>query len=581
MALHNCNEAETKLPAETDEVEQFKKQITLSSIFSYIGTYTSSAVVHFGRFIKRPVFACGRWFKSFFMGFWQRAGRFAERVANGFGSPFRSIHNLHQELKEIEGVGAKGQRTKQVLAHQVHSGRVTFGKFLNVVVPVVVIVAFGFVVHHFTSQEYAIAVTHDGEVVAYIEKESDFDEATDLIAQQMVYVNDESEFDIQPEFSLTKIREKEDLVNSAELANKLISCSSTDISTATGLYIDNQFYGATTNSANLETTLENILVEYQQQTGTTDASFVSPIVLKTGLYLQDAIVPEEDLLNLVNSDVQSEQTYTVVPGDTFTTIAQKTSVSIGEIKALNPEIPEETIQIGQQVKISKTIPFLSVTATKQVEYDEEVPYQSITQDDGNMYQGQTSIAQAGQNGINHVTALVQVVNGEEVSKTVTNTAQVSAPVNEIKLQGTKEPVKTSDNNKVLPASTGSGSLSGVNFVRPLSSGVGKVSRGVGNGHHGIDWAAPSGTPIYAAASGTVILAKWYSGYGLCVIIDHGNGVQTLYGHQSRLGVSAGQTVSAGQQIGYVGTTGQSTGNHLHFEIRSNGTKLDPFDYVPR
>ena len=96
-----------ELPAETDEVEQFKKQITLSSIFSYIGTYTSSAVVHFGRFIKRPVFACGRWFKSFFMGFWQRAGRFAERVANGFGSPFRSIHNLHQELKEIEGVGAK------------------------------------------------------------------------------------------------------------------------------------------------------------------------------------------------------------------------------------------------------------------------------------------------------------------------------------------------------------------------------------------------------------------------------------------------------------------------------------------
>ena len=77
-----------------------------------------------------------------------------------------------------------------------------------------------------------------------------------------------------------------------------------------------------------------------------------------------------------------DRTYTVVPGDTFTTIAQKTSVSIGEIKALNPEIPEETIQIGQQVKISKTIPFLSVTATKQVEYDEEVPYQSITQDDG-------------------------------------------------------------------------------------------------------------------------------------------------------------------------------------------------------
>ena len=98
-------------------------------------------------------------------------------------------------------------------------------------------------------------------------------------------------------------------------------------------------------------------------------------------------------------------------------------------------------------------------------------------------------------------------------------------------------------------------------------------------HSGIDIAAPYGAPIYAAEAGKVILASYYDGYGNCIIIDHGDGVSTLYAHCSSIIVKVGQYVSKGQIIGYVGSTGNSTGPHLHFEVSINGNPVNPFNYL--
>ncbi len=102
---------------------------------------------------------------------------------------------------------------------------------------------------------------------------------------------------------------------------------------------------------------------------------------------------------------------------------------------------------------------------------------------------------------------------------------------------------------------------------PLSGGAGF--------HPGIDFAASSGTAIHAAAGGVVVTAGDCGGYGYCVVIDHGNSLATLYGHQSGLNVGVGQHVEAGEVIGYVGSTGLSTGPHLHFEVRLHGLPIDP------
>ncbi|MCZ7526837.1 MAG: peptidoglycan DD-metalloendopeptidase family protein [Acidimicrobiia bacterium] len=117
---------------------------------------------------------------------------------------------------------------------------------------------------------------------------------------------------------------------------------------------------------------------------------------------------------------------------------------------------------------------------------------------------------------------------------------------------------------------------------PVSSGFGpRVHPIFGDTriHTGIDFSAASGTPIRAAAAGTVVEAGYRGGYGNTVIIDHGGSLATLYAHQSRVAVSAGETVAAGDVIGYVGSTGYSTGAHLHFEVRVDGVPVDPMPYL--
>jgi murein DD-endopeptidase MepM/ murein hydrolase activator NlpD len=89
----------------------------------------------------------------------------------------------------------------------------------------------------------------------------------------------------------------------------------------------------------------------------------------------------------------------------------------------------------------------------------------------------------------------------------------------------------------------------------------------------------SGTSIHACRAGKIVIAGWQGGYGNAVVIDHGGGMATLYGHQSRIAVSEGQQVNAGDVIGYVGSTGMSTGPHLHFEVRISGNPVNPASYL--
>ena len=135
---------------------------------------------------------------------------------------------------------------------------------------------------------------------------------------------------------------------------------------------------------------------------------------------------------------------------------------------------------------------------------------------------------------------------------------------------------SSDGQPAAPATASS-----AGFIWPLSGPItSPFGQRWGTLHPGIDIGVPTGTPIHAAAAGTVIYCGVMSGYGNLVVIDHHNGLATAYGHQSRIAVSCGQTVAQGEVIGYTGCTGFCTGPHLHFEVRVNGSPVDPLGYLP-
>lgn len=204
-------------------------------------------------------------------------------------------------------------------------------------------------------------------------------------------------------------------------------------------------------------------------------------------------------------------------------------------------------------------------------YEEEIPYETEITEDDSQPEDYEEITQEGQNGTKQTTLRLTFVNGDQTDAVVTGEKEISKPVNEKKIVGTAK-------------SGGSGESTG-NFMWPVlhtHSITSYMEWRWGRMHNGIDIAGGGdyGQPFVASDGGTVV---WSGddggGYGNYVMIDHGNGYMTVYGHASELACSTGDYVSQGQVIGYIGSTGNSTGPHLHFEIRLDGEYQDPLNYV--
>lgn len=201
-----------------------------------------------------------------------------------------------------------------------------------------------------------------------------------------------------------------------------------------------------------------------------------------------------------------------------------------------------------------------------------VPYKTTVQKSNEHIVGFEEITVSGVSGVDRITQDIVTLNGEVQSCTDVSTETVVAPVNEIIVKGTAKSL-ASAKQKQTAHSAG--------FVFPVPDGVWRVSSyyGDGRGHKGIDICAKSGTSIFAVANGKVVYSGWKGDYGNCVIIEHSNGMRTLYGHAKQLCCNVGDTVSQGEVIALVGTTGQSSGNHIHFEVIVNGKNVDPAPYI--
>ena len=419
---------------------------------------------------------------------------------------------------------------------------------------------------------FGTTVHYDGEVVAAVSSQATAEEATEKLEALTARTLGERAYTIDDsllQYSSGLLR-RQDLVDEATLEEDL-SQEIGLVTQAYSLYVDGELIGATT----YEGALEELLAQLQSSTAdenTISCEFAEDVKIK------HEYVPTEKLMNLgylaetLYSTKTAEVTYTVKGGDTWSEIAEDHGMTSKELLELNPGYNIDKIQIGEVLTLSEAVPYLTVTVKQREHYVEDVMYDVEYTDSAYLYKGDYEVTSPGEYGAADVVANVTYINGVETERTVLSSVLLREPVTEQRLQGTKE------RPTWLPTGTFrwpiSGRITSYFGGRSSPGGIGSTN------HKGIDIAGSYGIPVYASDGGTVSYAGWMGGYGYLVEIDHGNGYVTRYGHNSSLTVSVGEHVYKGQQIARVGSTGNSTGNHCHFEIRYNGVAKNPLNYLP-
>lgn len=450
--------------------------------------------------------------------------------------------------------------------------------FFNYATPLAAIIVFGITVNYISSFEYGLEVTYGGKNIGYIQNEAVFVNAQKEARERAVYEDYIDPAENKPTYKLVSVEESM-LSTEDMITEQIMSVSGNDLCTASGLYIDDEFMGATTNPNGVIEVLDRMLDYYRTGAEEEEVQFVKPISIKKGLYPKSSVELTSTIESTLNSAEKEQQTYTVKEGDVPLGIAETVGMKYSELKKLNPNIEKELF-IGQEVLISRSVPTLGVKVIRQEEYDESIDYETKRTDDDSLEKGVTRVKVQGKKGKRHVKERVVYIDGLESERERLHASVVEEPVTEEILVGTK--VTYWNGGGGVPITGGGSQGDGVyngSFIWPVAGGY--VSCGIWGypGHTGMDIAAPRGTAIYASAGGRVVYSAQSGAYGAHIIIDHGNGVSTLYAHCSALFVVAGDYVSQGQQIAAVGSTGNSSGNHCHFEIRMNGRYMDPADYV--
>lgn len=282
---------------------------------------------------------------------------------------------------------------------------------------------------------------------------------------------------------------------------------------------------------------------------------------------RDEVRSVNEAVQLFLDGSEKPKKYLVSRGDTLWSIAARNTVSIDKLKAANPQITDEnSLQEGQEILINTVEPLVTVETvaetTRTVPYD----FQTIYRDDATMNKGEQRVITEGQVGEKIQRLQIRKKNDKVYEEVVLSEQITKEKVDKVVLRGTKVNITPRSGDWVWPVGS-----------RTITSPYGE-KRG-SQTHPAMDIGAPTGNPVYASNNGTVIYAGWDGGYGKTIRISHGNGIVSTYAHLSSINVSVGQNVTKGDRIGGVGSTGNSTGPHLHYEVRVNGFVVNPAPYM--
>ena len=422
----------------------------------------------------------------------------------------------------------------------------------------------------FSTYTNGVTVTYDGKVLGSLASQAEAEEARAELEQATARTLGRSftidDALIQYDSGLLR---RQDLVDK-EAYEEALSQEVGMVTAAYCLYVDGERIGATPYKGALEQLLEQIQLSATNE-GTISVSFAENVEVKEEFVATDSLMNLGFLAETLYSTKTAEVTYTVAKGDTWSEIAEDHGLSSKELLALNPGYDIDKLQIGEILTMSASVPYLTMTVVQQERYVDSVAFAVEDTPSPDIYVGDYRVTSPGQYGAADTVANVTYVNGQETERTVLSAVTLREPVTEYRLLGTK-PRPTWHPTGTFRWPT-TGRITSRFGGRRSPGGIGSTN------HKGIDIAVPRGTPIYAADGGTVTYSGWMGGYGYLVQIDHGNGYVTRYGHNSSLTVSVGAKVYKGQQIARAGSTGNSTGNHCHFEVRYNGVAKNPLNYL--
>lgn len=434
--------------------------------------------------------------------------------------------------------------------------------FLMVIITCAMLLVF----EHFTAYQYA----YNGRVLGYVKDQNDVVNVLDVAGNKLSSSNKANiKFTANDNVTMNKVAVfNKDMDIPDQVVNKLTYMTDIEVS-AIAICQDGKVETIVEDQSAADAVLKRIKANYSvpdEGMKITKSEFKRPVETKTISVMLTSVQSKGDALKELTDGGEIEITHLVGEGETIRSIAKKFDVSTTDIYLKDSGNPAAKIESGDRVVIRKTVDPLTVVTVESGTTTEVIPYETEEQESADLYIGDTYVQQQGEDGRQSITGKITKENGKEVSRDIKKKEVLKESVKQIVLKGTKEKPKTA------PTGTFAMPIRGATITSEFGQRWGRM-------HEGIDFGAPVGTPIYASDGGTVSRTGVYGGYGISVDINHGSGYMTRYGHMSRLVVSEGDQVYQGQLIGYSGNTGRSTGPHLHFEIRINGTAMNPRNYL--
>jgi len=415
-----------------------------------------------------------------------------------------------------------------------------------------------------TTYQKAYAVLLNGNVVGYVKDKTEAQELFSSLKKEVSIKHGTDEFVFQNSPQLKEIPPGLYKSTSLDSLKNTIIEKGVVLVKRYALFVNSKAYLIFENSEMPQNILNRLKTIYYKDEARS-ARFLEKVEIKPIYVKPDMkVVTEQQALNKIMFGKDEVIEYTIKEGDTLWDLARKYNISVDDIFASNPGLTEK-IMPGQKIKLTQMTPLVNVVLEKEVEFVDTLPKEVKTIKSDKYYTTQTIVKQEGKDGKARIRAKIVYLNGLEYDRQVISQKILEKPVERIVVIGTKKPPRYFATGRFSYPTWG-----------VLTSRFGYRGREF---HEGIDIAVPWGSNVYAADGGVVEFVGWLGGYGKLIIINHQNGYKTYYGHLSRFLVSPGQKVAKGQLIAKSGSTGRSTGPHLHFEVRKNGVPQNPLVYL--